>query len=106
MAGLIASPARNGVSPAAIVAGAPQVQIDGQPGQAERVDDDLGHCQAEHPCRADHYRLTHVVRGADLIEERWQVSGPDKDYQAITRLRRKPLQDAPIHRTIDGNNVT
>jgi hypothetical protein len=46
------------------------------------------------------------VHSADLIEERWQVSGPGKDYHAITRLRRKPLQDVPIHRTIDGNNMT
>jgi len=65
-----------------------------------------GRCQAEHPCRADHYQLSHVVHSADLIEERWLVSGPDKDYQAITRVRRKPLQDGPIHRTIDGNNAT
>lgn len=57
-----------------------------------------GHCQAEHPCRADHYRLTHVVHSADLIEERWQVSGPDKDYHAITRLRRTPSPDMPIQR--------
>jgi Family of unknown function (DUF6314) len=65
-----------------------------------------GHCQAEHPCRADRYRLTHVVHSMDLIEERWSVSGPDKDYHAVTRLHRKPLQDVPIHRTIDGNNMT
>ena len=50
-----------------------------------------GHCQAEHPCRSDRYRLTQVVRSTDLIEERWQVSGPDKDYHAITRLRRVPV---------------
>jgi Family of unknown function (DUF6314) len=65
-----------------------------------------GHCQAEHPCHADRYRITHVVHNTDLIEERWQVSGPDKDYHAITRLRRKPVPDGPIHRTIDGNNMT
>jgi Family of unknown function (DUF6314) len=65
-----------------------------------------GHCQAEHPCHADRYRLTHVVHNADLIEERWQVSGPDKDYHATTRLRRKPSPDVPIHRAIDGNKLT
>jgi Family of unknown function (DUF6314) len=65
-----------------------------------------GHCQAEHPCHADRYRLTHVVYNTDLIEERWQVSGPDKDYHAITRLRRKPSLAVPIHRTTDGSNMT
>ena len=47
-----------------------------------------GRGQAEHPCRADRYLLTHVVHSADLIEERWWVTGPDKDYHAISRLRR------------------
>jgi hypothetical protein len=61
-----------------------------------------GRCQAEHPCNADHYQLTHLVHSADMIEEHWLVHGPDKDYHAITRLHRKPLQEGRIHRTIDG----
>jgi hypothetical protein len=60
-----------------------------------------GHCQAEHPCRADRYQLTHVVHSADLIEERWQVCGPDKDYHAITRLHRKPLPERPARTAAD-----
>lgn len=62
-----------------------------------------GRWQAEHGCGDDHYLLAHRVLGADLLEEQWRVRGPAKDYLAITRLQRKPLQDAPIHRTMDGN---
>jgi Family of unknown function (DUF6314) len=65
-----------------------------------------GQAQAEHGCGRDQYQLTHRVLGADLLEEEWRVRGPDKDYLAITRLARKPLHHAPIHRTMDGNNVT
>ena len=62
-----------------------------------------GWWEAEHRCGNDHYLLAHRVLSADLLEERWRARGPAKDYQAITRLRRKPLQDVPIHRTMDGN---
>jgi Family of unknown function (DUF6314) len=65
-----------------------------------------GQAQAEHLCGADRYQLSHRVLGADLLEERWRVHGPDKDYLAITRLTRKPLHDARNHRTMDVNNVT
>jgi Family of unknown function (DUF6314) len=61
---------------------------------------------AEHRCGPDRYQLSHQVLGADLLEERWRVRGPDKDYLAITRLTRKPLHDARNHRTMDVNNVT
>jgi Family of unknown function (DUF6314) len=65
-----------------------------------------GQAQAEHGCGPDHYQLSHRVLGADLLEEEWRVRGPAKDYLAITRLARKPLHHAPIHRTMDGNTVT
>jgi hypothetical protein len=65
-----------------------------------------GHGQAEHLCGADHYELSHQVLGAHLLEERWRVRGPGKDYLAITCLTRKPLHDARNHRTMDVNNVT
>lgn len=65
-----------------------------------------GRAQAEHGCGPDHYQLSHRVLGADLLEEEWRVHGPGKDYLAITRLARKPLHHALIHRTMDGNNVT
>ncbi len=64
-----------------------------------------GYGEAEHGCGADRYLLTHRVLGPDLLEERWQVLGPAKDYTAVTRLNRdkpgrKPLQDGTFHRTI------
>jgi len=65
-----------------------------------------GHAEAEHGCGPDHYQLRHRVLAADLLEEQWRVRGPAKDYLAITRLARKPLHHALIHRTMDGNNVT
>ena len=65
-----------------------------------------GQARAEHGCGPDHYQLSHRVLAADLLEEEWRVHGPGKDYLAITRLARKPLHHALIHRTMDGNNVT
>ncbi len=48
-----------------------------------------GHWQAEHLCGADRYLLSHCVLGADLLEERWQVRGPDADYEAVTTFNRE-----------------
>jgi Family of unknown function (DUF6314) len=62
-----------------------------------------GHWQAEHGCGEDRYLLAHRVLGEDRLEEEWRVRGPAKDYLAITQFRRKPLQNAPVHRTMDGN---
>jgi hypothetical protein len=47
-----------------------------------------GWWEAEHGCGDDHYLLAHRVLSEDLLEERWQVRGPAKDYLAITRLHR------------------
>lgn len=65
-----------------------------------------GQAQAEHGCGPDQYLLSHRVLGMDLLEEEWRVRGPAKDYRAVTRLARKPLHHARIHRTMDGNIVT
>ncbi len=43
-----------------------------------------------HQCRGDGYDITTVVLSDDLIEERWRVLGPTKDYEAVTRLSRLP----------------
>jgi hypothetical protein len=43
-----------------------------------------------HQCRSDDYDITTVVLSDDLIEERWRVLGPTKDYEAVTRLTRLP----------------
>jgi Family of unknown function (DUF6314) len=44
--------------------------------------------EAEHPCRADHYRVTVTRLGPDSFSENWQVAGPDKDYELRTTYRR------------------
>ncbi len=59
-----------------------------------RVPDTLafrcGRWQAERLCGADRYLLSHCVLGAGLLEERWQVRGPDTGYAAVTTLTREP----------------
>lgn len=54
------------------------------------VDLDLsaGAWQSTHLCGDDRYEITTHVRSADLIEERWWVAGPTKDYEAVTILTR------------------
>ena len=56
-----------------------------------RLDLRSGRCTAVHQCRADHYEITYLVLGEDVMEERWRVTGPAKDYQAAaTLIRRDP----------------
>ena len=54
------------------------------------VDLDLttGAWQATHPCGADQYDISTVVRSPDLVQEYWRVHGATKDYTAVTTLRR------------------
>jgi Family of unknown function (DUF6314) len=54
------------------------------------VDLDLrsGTWRAEHPCVADLYEVTTIVRSPDELRELWRVRGPDKNYDATTTLRR------------------
>jgi hypothetical protein len=47
-----------------------------------------GQWRAEHLCGEDRYEVTHLVLTAGLMEERWRVLGPDKNYESITRLAR------------------
>lgn len=47
-----------------------------------------GVCERRHPCAQDTYDSTIVVRSPDVLEERWLVRGPAKDYSAVTTLRR------------------
>jgi hypothetical protein len=56
------------------------------------IDLDLrtGTCERDHPCREDQYHLEFKVRSLDEFEERWEVQGPEKDYVALTTLRRQP----------------
>jgi hypothetical protein len=47
-----------------------------------------GFCQAEHPCGDDLYEIGFRVCADDLMEERWRVRGPRKNYDACTVWQR------------------
>ena len=53
-----------------------------------RLDLRSGHCEAVHQCGADRYEITYLVLDEDVMEERWRVLGPDKDYEATATLVR------------------
>ncbi len=53
-----------------------------------RLDLRSGRCEAVHPCLPDRYEITYLVLSEDVMEERWQVRGPAKDYQATATLIR------------------
>jgi hypothetical protein len=57
-------------------------------GEFYRLDLCPGMCTARHDCGQDRYVISHLVRGADWLEERWQVTGPRKLYDGVTTLRR------------------
>src|ERR1700722_5198658 len=48
-----------------------------------------GCCTAVHQCRADRYEITYLALSENMMEERWQVRGPGKDYQATATLIRR-----------------
>jgi Family of unknown function (DUF6314) len=54
------------------------------------IDVDLsgGHCTRVHDCGEDRYEISMIAISRDLMEERWRVRGPEKDYDALTTLRR------------------
>ena len=54
-----------------------------------RLDLASGRWRARHVCAGrDDYVVTFLVLSPDLLEERWRVLGPDKDYVSVTTLRR------------------
>lgn len=53
-----------------------------------RLDLRSGRCEAVHQCRADRYEITYLALSADVLEERWRVHGPSKDYHATATLIR------------------
>jgi hypothetical protein len=61
-----------------------------RPGRQPYVELDLtsGAWDVVHPCGADRYEISTVVRSRDLVQEYWRVQGPEKDYSAVTALRR------------------
>lgn len=48
-----------------------------------------GDSTANHPCKADDYLITVTIDDQDNWTELWQVTGPTKDYSAVTRYRRR-----------------
>jgi hypothetical protein len=48
-----------------------------------------GTCRRTHDCGEDVYEIEMAVISDDLVEERWRVRGPAKDYSAVTALSRK-----------------
>jgi Family of unknown function (DUF6314) len=52
-----------------------------------------GESSDEHLCNLDRYEITTVVKSRDLVEERWRVEGPEKDYDAIMSLERVTEDD-------------
>jgi len=54
-----------------------------------RLDLRTGHCEAEHPCKADQYLVTVTRQGQDCFTERWQVAGPEKDYEMTATYTRR-----------------
>jgi hypothetical protein len=62
------------------------------------VDLDLrsGEWWSVHPCHEDRYETTTVVRSADVVEERWRVRGPAKDYDAVTTFVRLTPGTGPL----------
>jgi hypothetical protein len=53
-----------------------------------RLDLRSGTCSAEHPCRADQYRVTVTRLSRDSFAETWRVTGPAKDYELATTYTR------------------
>jgi hypothetical protein len=53
-----------------------------------RLDLGPGCCEAEHLCGRDRYTVMYRVLAQDLMEEHWQVAGPQKAYDTVTALRR------------------
>lgn len=54
------------------------------------VDLDLrtGAWQSRHLCGDDRYQIATLVMSRNVVQERWRVQGPTKDYDAVTTLTR------------------
>jgi hypothetical protein len=53
-----------------------------------RLDLHSGHWTERYGCGRDQYVVSFLVRGPGRLEERWQVTGPRKDYDSVTTLTR------------------
>ncbi|GGC85135.1 hypothetical protein GCM10011512_10010 [Tersicoccus solisilvae] len=53
-----------------------------------RLDFGSGHAEGNHPCAPDTYLVTLTAEDDDAWTETWDVTGPAKDYTAVTRYTR------------------
>ena len=53
-----------------------------------RLDLRSGRCVGVHQCHADRYEITYLALSENVMEERWLVQGPGKDYEATATLTR------------------
>jgi hypothetical protein len=60
-----------------------------------RLDLRSGQWTERHACGPDRYVVTYLVAAAGQLEERWQVTGPRKDYDSLTTLRRLDVSSLP-----------
>jgi hypothetical protein len=60
---------------------------DGRP--LGHVDLSCGTWHCTHFCGADRYLITTFVRSPDVVEERWTVHGPLKNFEAVAILTRR-----------------
>lgn len=47
-----------------------------------------GRWRATHLCGDDRYDISWRLHARDVVAERWRVRGPNKDYEAVSVLRR------------------
>ena len=51
-----------------------------------------GYWATTHQCGLDLYQIAFTIIADEVLSERWQVSGPAKDYVAVTTLTREQNQ--------------
>jgi len=60
-----------------------------------RLDLHSGQWTERYGCEPDEYLVSYLVRGPARVEERWQVTGPRKDYDSVTTLHRLHVSSLP-----------
>jgi hypothetical protein len=60
-----------------------------------RLDLHSGQWTERYGCGPDEYLVSYLVRGPARLEERWQVTGPRKDYDSVTTLHRLDVSSLP-----------
>jgi hypothetical protein len=66
---------------------------DGQPFIC--LDLSSGTWQGTHHCVHDYYEITFAIKSNDVLQERWRIQGPNKDYSAEATLTRIGILTPP-----------